>query len=64
MIILGWQIIRTSESSSEEFVMIYDLWIEQPDVEEEQGDNQSKTKAANMYSNNAKQKGAEEVFEE
>ena len=44
--------------------MIYDLWIEQPDIEEENGDNQSKTKAASMYSNNAKQKGAEDVFEE
>ena len=44
--------------------MIYDLWIDLPDVEEENGDNQSKTKDANMYSNNAKQKGAENVFEE
>ena len=64
LIILGWQIIRTSESSSEEFVMIYDLWIEQPDVQEDNGDNQNKSKASNMYSSNGKQKGAEDVFEE
>ena len=64
LVILGWQIIRTSERSSEEFVMIYDLWIEQPDVQEEHGDNQNKSKASNLYSSNEKQKGAEDVFEE
>ena len=64
LVILGWQIIRTSERSSEEFVMIYDLWIEQPDVQEENGDNQNKSKASNLYSSNEKQKGAEDVFEE
>ena len=47
---LGWQIIRTSESTSEEFVMIYDLWIEQAE-EDEEGEEDAKKQSDTKYDN-------------
>ena len=64
-IVLGWQIIRTCETSSEEFVMIYDLWIDQPDNDEEADENSKKRSGNNSSFTNAKHnKGSEDVFEE
>ena len=61
----GWQIIRTCETSSEEFVMIYDLWIDQPDNDEEADENSKKRSGNNSSFTNAKHnKGSEDVFEE
>ena len=50
---LGWQIIRTSESTSEEFVMIYDLWIEQAE-EDEEGEEDAKKQSDTNYDNEQK----------
>ena len=50
---LGWQIIRTSESTSEEFVMIYDLWIEQAE-EDEEGEEDTKKQSDTNYDNEQK----------
>ena len=64
-IISGWQIIRTCETSSEEFVMIYDLWIDQPDNDEDADENSKKRSGNNSSFINAKHnKGSEDVFEE
>ena len=61
----GWQIIRTSDTGSEEFVMIYDLWIDQPEHDEESDDNHKKRSVNNNSYINAKHdKGSEDVFEE
>ena len=61
----GWQIIRTSETGSEEFVMIYDLWIDQPEYDEEPDENHKKRSVNNNSYINAKHnKASEDVFEE
>ena len=60
--IAGWQIIRTSESTSEEFVMIYDLYIEQAEVDEESDDN-NKTNSSSVWGK-TKPKESSDVFEE
>ena len=61
----GWQIIRTSDTGSEEFVMIYDLWIDQPEYDEETDENHKKRSVNNNSYINAKQdKASEDVFEE
>ena len=44
--------------------MIYDLWKDQPDVDEEVEDNNKKKAGNNNSYFNAKQKGSEDVFEE
>lgn len=60
----GWQIIRTLENSSEEFVMIYDLYIEQTDPEEEdEYEANNKRHSSNILSD-GKGKEAIDVFEE
>ena len=59
---LGWQIIRTSESTSEEFVMIYDLWIEQAEEDEECEDGAKKHSETNH--DNEQRKGSQDVIEE
>ena len=44
--------------------MIYDLWKDQPDVDEEAEDGHKKKSGNNNSYFNAKQKGSEDVFEE
>ena len=70
MIKIGWQIIRTPENSPEEFVMIYDLYIDKEEEEEENGVNvlqKSKSGSsgdqANLLNGNHN-KNADAVFEE
>ena len=59
---LGWQIIRTSESTSEEFVMIYDLWIEQAE-EDAECEEDAKKQSDTNYDNEQK-KGSQGAIEE
>ena len=59
---LGWQIIRTTESTSEEFVMIYDLWIEQAE-EDEENEEDAKKQSDTNYDNEQK-KGSQGAIEE
>ena len=60
--ISGWQIIRTSQNSSEEFVMIYDLHIEQTDTDEEcvEDSKRNLSKTLSLAKENQSAEGVEE----
>ena len=67
-IISGWQIIRASEKGSDEFVMIYDIVVEQAEPEEEVEENKKEYGKAvtSQYTSlsDQKTKDVDEVFEE
>ena len=60
----GWQIIRTSENSSEEFVMIYDLYVEETEPEEEEEYERNNKRNSSKILSGSKEKEAIGVFEE